>query len=597
MDAIEFKVYSALDENRKQISHPENIKIELMEHQRTGIYAMVELEKSKTILINNFIHYTNKPTNYELKTNVGILGDKVGSGKSLMIVSLINSDNEINYDQYYLESTKFMTIKEISNNENKSNCNIIIVPDNIIHQWKGFFECANGIKIFIYNKENSDKFNHLDNKVVITSNTDYPLILKQYPSMIWNRIIIDEADTIKMPKDTVLNAKFIWLITATPNGLVYANKSYINMLFGKQKTWIIDFITVKNTQEYIDKSIKLPKPNKIMINCLTPIEINVIQEVIPKNVLNMINAGNLNDAIKTLNCNTDTQENIFQVITKNINIAIKNKKIELDAENKKTYHGSQKEEHDKKIKNLERLIKRLDERYNSIKEKIYDLNNQYCPICMGDFVKPVVVDCCSNIFCLECLTLGLCKNPKCPFCRKDIFKKNMHLINDSDDESESGSGSEEKSNKKNIKRDKMDHLIEIISNNKNGKFLVFANYYETFKKIGATMDEKLISHETIGGMNKQIIKQIDNFKSGKTKVMMMNATNYGAGLNLEMATDVIIYHRFTKELEEQVIGRAQRIGRTSPLNVYYLIHDNENKTVNKMFDFNDINYNEYLENE
>jgi hypothetical protein len=48
-------------------------------------------------------------------------------------------------------------------------------------------------------------------------------------------------------------------------------------------------------------------------------------------------------------------------------------------------------------------------------------------------------------------------------------------------------------------------------------------------------------------------------------------------MNLQMATDVVLYHRFTKEMEEQVIYRAQRLGRTTPLNVYYLLHDNENK--------------------
>ena len=56
---------------------------------------------------------------------------------------------------------------------------------------------------------------------------------------------------------------------------------------------------------------------------------------------------------------------------------------------------------------------------------------------------------------------------------------------------------------------------------------------------------------------------------------MLNAVNYGSGLNLQSATDIIIYHELNNELETQVIGRAQRLGRKEGLNVYYLFHENE----------------------
>jgi hypothetical protein len=42
-----------------------------------------------------------------------------------------------------------------------------------------------------------------------------------------------------------------------------------------------------------------------------------------------------------------------------------------------------------------------------------------------------------------------------------------------------------------------------------------------------------------------------------------------------MASDIVIYHELDVELETQVIGRAQRLGRTEPLNVYYLFNENE----------------------
>ena len=81
---------------------------------------------------------------------------------------------------------------------------------------------------------------------------------------------------------------------------------------------------------------------------------------------------------------------------------------------------------------------------------------------------------------------------------------------------------------------------------------------------------------------------------------MLNAQFFGAGMNLQMATDIIIYHRFSSEMEEQIIGRAQRLGRSinEPLNVYFLLHDNESNNIQNEFKFEDysnINYLDWLE--
>jgi SNF2 family DNA or RNA helicase len=38
-----------------------------------------------------------------------------------------------------------------------------------------------------------------------------------------------------------------------------------------------------------------------------------------------------------------------------------------------------------------------------------------------------------------------------------------------------------------------------------------------------------------------------------------------------------MFHKFDTQLEQQVIGRAYRMGRELPLNVYYLLHENEIK--------------------
>ena len=51
---------------------------------------------------------------------------------------------------------------------------------------------------------------------------------------------------------------------------------------------------------------------------------------------------------------------------------------------------------------------------------------------------------------------------------------------------------------------------------------------------------------------------------------------YGSAcLNLETTTAIIFYHKMGDPMTKQVIGRAQRPGRTSPLNIWRLCYDNE----------------------
>jgi ERCC4-related helicase len=108
-----------------------------------------------------------------------------------------------------------------------------------------------------------------------------------------------------------------------------------------------------------------------------------------------------------------------------------------------------------------------------------------------------------------------------------------------------------------------------------GKFLLFSNYDRTFDNINQKLIDNNIIFNRLIGSSSVINNTIRKFESGEIKVLLLNASNYGSGLNLQMATDIIIYHELDLELETQVIGRAQRLGRKQPLNVYYLQNDKE----------------------
>ena len=65
---------------------------------------------------------------------------------------------------------------------------------------------------------------------------------------------------------------------------------------------------------------------------------------------------------------------------------------------------------------------------------------------------------------------------------------------------------------------------------------------------------------------------LEKYKKHKINILLLNARSHSAGLNLENTTDIIIYHEMTPDMETQIIGRANRLGRTTgPLNVWKFV--------------------------
>ncbi len=621
--------YTILTDDDKKIIQPNSIKIELMNHQKTMIHKMLEIETTGLINVTNYStkEYSSlvsvEGCEAEIITNVAILGDKVGSGKTLMIITLLTIKKIITERKIEMGGTQFYSVK-LSATSSLIKTNLIIVPHKIVPQWKEAFNKYSP-KLNVYtislNKQIDDmiikqtktkinwngeelifenyeickkKIEEYD--VVIICETMYKRFYKYCKNLKFNRILIDEADTIKLPREMTCQFNFLWLITGTPKGLFYSNKPYIGKIFKEDNHNLNSYFVIKNDDSFIENSIKLPHPKRLKIKCKTPKELNIIKDLIPNSVLQMINAGNSYQAIKTLNCNIDTNDNILQVITKNLVESIQYKQIELTAEKNK-YNINMSKEQEQKINYIENQIKKLTSKYEDIKKKIYQLNDTNCPVCMGEFINPVIVSCCNNTFCFDCLavSMGEIKNNKCPYCTQYITQQNIHIFESNTIYKNNLSN---KSDKYEIK-DKLDVLIDLVQSKPDGNFMIFAGFIETFHKIEEKLQYLSIPYHILKGQSSTIKKHVDDFKDKKVRILMLNAQFFGAGMNLQMATDIIMYHRFTKEMEEQIIGRAQRLGRSinNPLNVYYLLHENESNDIEDNFKFEEQNmhYMDWLE--
>lgn len=252
-----------------------NLKdIQLKPHQIHAINRMIEMEKS---------YMYNNNNNNRIKFRCGILADKVGSGKSFIILGLIDKKNINLDDNINIFSNGLVTAYKHIDNNTIINTSIILVPSKIFNQWKGYIEKYTTYKC-LYISNISD-INKLENQYI--ANSDFKSYLEQFDcilinsskynsfcniinninvvkSLYFNRIIIDEAHQIPISAAKEILFKFCWLVSATIADGIYkgeietfvVNSSYRPLVknYFTNSDNFIKFIeeTISENPEYIE---------------------------------------------------------------------------------------------------------------------------------------------------------------------------------------------------------------------------------------------------------------------------------------------------------------------------------------------------------
>ena len=662
-----------LDENSATIKQPKGLKIKLRAHQLTSIAAMLEMEKNSTIVIDkpdmtsglyrsvqHKIYDTAefKDSTFMINTNSAILADKVGSGKTYMIIGLILASNIPQASSRFLLGTDNFSIQMVGTKES-TGVNLIVVPHNLANQWEEFIDKSK-LKYMKINTENDfndffdidyvdQRFPKQYNDIVIYSKTAkqnipikkinymsgsktnkfitqgiayerktlnmtkvktmmenmdviilninrYKLFQRIFPSYKWSRVIIDEMDSVNIPQCFNETGIFNWFMTATPKGIFnHSCRRYVYKLFGRHDQ-LLEYFTIKNKDSFVDQSIVLPTPKVFMINTMLQKMVSVVKDFLPANILQLINAGNMKEAIMKLNCNVDTEDNIIEILTGNIKKDMK-KLISEKKYVKSVISALSNVEHKSDVlaggaimdiaaanKKMEKIISDIDRckiKLDAINEKVKTAKDECCFICACPYEMPAVLECCKSKFCLACLLRAMeHSQDKCPYCRQPVNgSKGYHVIGKKIKTkdipiktiSEPSFSTMDKSNV-------LESILKYISSNiKTPRILIFSDFPQTFDNIRTNIEKAKMIQASISGTPAHINNVLNDFENGKINILMLDSQHYGSGLNLQSANFVILYHRMSKEVETQVIGRAHRFGRTEPLTVIYLINQTEKR--------------------
>jgi hypothetical protein len=482
-----------------------------------------------------------------------------------------------------------------------------------------------------YGVLNVDLLKEMKTQIILVSSTMYNELAFYFikDNYYVNRVMFDEADSINIKNNLKIDAIFYWFITSSstslcnPDGVkttIKEKKKYYSG--GRQYEQEVDktvvekaikctgfikqtfkqfegdpdrkYYYLKNDDKFIETSFKLPEPVEYLILCRDNLQIKILNGIVSGDVLMMLNAGDVSGAIERLSCEKGTEDNIISVVTKRLEQKIVEFRMELDEKKNKEYVTPKA-----KQEALERSQKKIQEakkRIQSIEERIKGA--EYCEICFDDVTRPAVTNCCQNVFCFECVAMALSGKNVCPKCRSALTLDDLMIIKDKEEikpeEQEPVKNTEQTVLQNLLKEcqsnDKYSNLEAILEYKKkffdkdHRKILIFSEHEGSFNsKVISMLDRLEIKYSRIKGTSASINKTLREYRGvdlnkddTELEVLLINSRYFGAGLNLENSSDMIMLHRLPADNEHQVIGRGQRMGRKFPLTIWRLYHNNEN---------------------
>lgn len=444
-----------------------------------------------------------------------------------------------------------------------------------------------------------------------------------FESIFWNRVIIDEAHEIfnygygySGSDNNYLqhllrnfNCNYKWYISGTPffdkhslinvmnfldfktemiyNGIEYKLNLDESLHYGLSDKNIVNSIFqqiyVRNTKESVKDQLNIPQSifEDIFLD-LSDFEENIYKSCEKLNsrdylrkiccniqICDWFNNGNMNNIL-----NFDEVKD--QLIKEN-NEKIKKteKSIELLDSSIAGYEARKKM--------LQNIIMSCKFFLNCINSEKFKINEESCPICKCEFEDPIITK-CGHHFCFECINevLSLPSNKKeCPICREDLKNSNMFKLK-SDSNTNKKDELDELVYKYGTKIAKLIRLCNKILLEKRNKIIIFSEWDRLLSMIGTILQNNDIQNLFCKGNVHQRNNTISRFrdKKGKDRVMMLSTENAASGSNLTEATHIIFMephigeYGAVKAIEDQAVGRAERIGQENQVIVHRLITKN-----------------------
>jgi hypothetical protein len=485
---------------------------------------------------------------------------------------------------------------------------LIVAPHNVVNQWEAYIREQTTLNSVIIKKTRDCDYDEpgflhriFKADVVLVSCTMLKKFIgalcfyqSHFKNYVWSRLFIDEADTLRISlRSGEISARFMWFITGSwlnmlfPHGLpaytVTSMPTAIRALIGdgavagiaaSYRGLVAETVSdvrkpiytrtlIRNSEAWIDASLMRPVIVHEKVVCRAPANLGILQGHISTAAMEALHAGDTAGAMAALGLKSNTKESLVERVSGALRTELE--QAEKIYEFKKTMEYSSAAAKAEGLKKAEAKVERLKAQLVALEERVGKATVELCPICYDVPQTPTLTPCCRNAFCLSCVCECIAKTPKCPLCRATIPSVSSLMV--------IGGGDAETAAAIDELPTKGAALLHLLKNaGPDDRYLVFSAHEASFKGLREMLGKRC---ELLAGSAARVEKLRSQFREGKVQVLCMNARHVGAGINLEAATHVVLYHKMNVELEKQVVGRAVRFERAAELRVIHLEHEGE----------------------
>lgn len=464
-----------LTEDSVRAQQPANATIPLKPHQLALLHRCSEFERG---------HITQPERDgfpaLTLNTQMGVMGDSAGSGKSYVILSLAlntagQSPSEVQPNVTNLIRGRISLFMARPQPALNLALTVVVMPHTIFRQWQeyaavfsptlrtmGIFQRANLARL-----HNLEELRTVD--LLLVTNSMYHDVSSILGSMSVRirRLVYDEADTLRL-KSTVrdVDAEFVWYVTASYTNLVYPrgilnvmyniggynSRSYhhhqmgggadARLFYGVRSPGPVRdvFLELSNSREvtralvlrstnlFVSSSTSMPTPHLHHVRCLTPGSLRMLHGIADQAVIQCLNAGDVHGAMQHIDPSnrTSSEDNLIILMLDRISRMARTVSARLALV--PTLEYDTPAERDAESGRLTRKLEELQRTTDNIRQRI--VSADICCICCDAIRHKAVTPCCSNAFCFACITHWTTRKPICPLCKEPLTTKELLVVDE-----------------------------------------------------------------------------------------------------------------------------------------------------------------------
>lgn len=478
--------------------------------------------------------------------------------------------------------------------------NLIVVPHGVMPQWTQYVkDVGAAADVLVYGRQTVKASNDLNNRIeddrlpliLLCSSTCYLTVVTRLADerLRVRRLIIDEADTIPLGNSPLMTASMTWAVTASLDAILTCDMTTASWYgrtaayqgYGRRSirarhvrdSWaalqggspvIRQALIVRATEAFVRESSDLEDADERFVLCAAPAGTGILHGLIDDRMMQALNTDDVALALSYVSHKGDSG-NIVDSLTQSWTLELRRIEGVLLRMGAPDPSAMQAEADFRNA--LRRQADALTSWIMTVQERVD--SQDLCPICYDAPTNKCVMQCCSAPYCFECAAQWVSRRGTCPSCRKAATKHTMHVVTALPETAQSADAAPGPLSKKETCVSLVDSLLAADD---GARVLVCCSNSAVFDDMPAMRCHGVAMMK---GSGAAIRNTVDRFARGECRVMCVASDCYSSGINLPMVTDVVLMNRMDANREAQVIGRAQRPGRTSQLKVWYLVQTGE----------------------